>query len=513
MPPLIFEQERSFRPTVVGNGQLSTPSRRRESMYLFGKSFVAVACLALLAAEVASAAPPANDNFASAITIGATPYTDSKSTLEATNESGEPASNCASSSYSIWYKYTAPSTGSVIADTVGSSFDTVLTAMTGSTLATLAVRACNDDSSGLSSRMPFAVTAGTTYYIRVSGYSGARGSVTFHLSSVVAPQFTQCPASGTNSGCQFLITANNDETFTVSTDPNQGPLPDGYYESHLYGVQNNSGSPLCAINVHANGGFDLTSTYGLCDTNVTPHPAMCPFGPTLYEGPGVTLTPAVTNFGAVDFSPCIPDGSSAYFSLGGFTQTAYACAEDETCGPDYDNDGVIDSLDNCPSTSNPGQQNLDGDAYGDACDPVDNTLTVKGSIKQKKDGRYAVIKGRINQSETVADIPDATGGFHIDVYDSAFTGLSADIAFADCVATEKKITCETADGLTSLKIVLSAAAKFKVPYKLKIQDTQTSAPPFFQGPIYLYLNDGSAIQRLGQTTLECVAKPLSLGCK
>ncbi|MFN2376109.1 MAG: hypothetical protein ABR538_06210, partial [Candidatus Binatia bacterium] len=102
-------------------------------MNLFSRLSLAGVCFALVAAEIAQAAPPANDNFASAITIGGTPYTDSKSTTEATNEGGELASPCAGSSYSIWYKYTAPSTGSVIADTIGSNFDTVLTAFTGGT--------------------------------------------------------------------------------------------------------------------------------------------------------------------------------------------------------------------------------------------------------------------------------------------------------------------------------------------------------------------------------------------
>jgi len=37
--------------------------------------------------------------------------------------------------------------------------------------------------------------------------------------------------------------------------------------------------------------------------------------------------------------------------------------------PDADADGVPDTADNCPSNANSGQDNLDGDAAGDACDP------------------------------------------------------------------------------------------------------------------------------------------------
>ncbi len=36
---------------------------------------------------------------------------------------------------------------------------------------------------------------------------------------------------------------------------------------------------------------------------------------------------------------------------------------------DRDNDGIPNTSDNCPDNYNPGQQNADHDAYGDACDP------------------------------------------------------------------------------------------------------------------------------------------------
>ncbi|TLU64259.1 hypothetical protein FE810_11660 [Thalassotalea litorea] len=35
---------------------------------------------------------------------------------------------------------------------------------------------------------------------------------------------------------------------------------------------------------------------------------------------------------------------------------------------DTDGDGFVDGLDNCPAIANPGQENLDGDEYGDVCD-------------------------------------------------------------------------------------------------------------------------------------------------
>src|SRR5205085_6044850 len=62
---------------------------------------------------------------------------------------------------------------------------------------------------------------------------------------------------------------------------------------------------------------------------------------------------------------------------------------------DNDGDGVADASDNCPSDSNPGKRNTDGDSFGDACDSDrdddtvlnhrDNCPTVKNADGQAAD--------------------------------------------------------------------------------------------------------------------------------
>lgn len=128
-----------------------------------------------------------------------------------------------------------------------------------------------------------------------------------------APMFTQCPAIGSDTGCQLLITANPGGTFTVAFDPAQPPYEN--IEDALVGVQNSSGAPLASLSLtgpsgKAIFGFDGD---GLC--TVTPHPAGCPFGPTGYEGPGTSFSTTTGNTGTVMFTTPIPDGGSAYFSL------------------------------------------------------------------------------------------------------------------------------------------------------------------------------------------------------
>jgi len=60
-----------------------------------------------------------------------------------------------------------------------------------------------------------------------------------------------------------------------------------------------------------------------------------------------------------------------------YIEVASCCVGDGQAGGFYtlhvegdsDGDGVRGAADNCPSVANPGQENQDGDAYGDACDP------------------------------------------------------------------------------------------------------------------------------------------------
>ena len=127
-----------------------------------------------------SAPAPGNDACSGAIAL-ADGVSASGSTQWATND-GTASCGSSSTSPDVWFTYSTSGSGSVVIDTCGSSFDTVVSVYTGSCDALTQI-ACNDDNGsagpcpgGLTSYVAFTSTGGTTYRIRVAGYASATGS-------------------------------------------------------------------------------------------------------------------------------------------------------------------------------------------------------------------------------------------------------------------------------------------------------------------------------------------------
>ena len=112
-----------------------------------------------------------NDDFYSATEITAVPSVTTQNTAGTSLSLDDPAlTDCGLSTgdASVWYEYTAPADRSITFDTLGSNYDTQLGVFTG-TRGALTPVACNDNAgTGIQSRVTFATTAGTTYYIVVS---------------------------------------------------------------------------------------------------------------------------------------------------------------------------------------------------------------------------------------------------------------------------------------------------------------------------------------------------------
>ncbi len=137
---------------------------------------------------------PANDdllNAASLTTLPASPAT--VNTSQAGEQNGEPLDPSCSDfmGKTVWYRYAPTTDTSVTADTLGSTFDTVLVAYKGTSLADLVAVACDDDSGDATTRTsklaPLVARAGSTYWFQVGGYrqlmtnTAFSGTAAFHL--------------------------------------------------------------------------------------------------------------------------------------------------------------------------------------------------------------------------------------------------------------------------------------------------------------------------------------------
>lgn len=124
-----------------------------------------------------TAAPVGNDAFASAQVLDGPTGRVSGTNVAATKEPGEPNHADQPGGSSVWYAWTAPTSGPVVFDTCGTTLDTLLAAYTGSSLGALTPVASNDDvvDCGYASRIRFQAVAGTTYRLAVDGFAGRTG--------------------------------------------------------------------------------------------------------------------------------------------------------------------------------------------------------------------------------------------------------------------------------------------------------------------------------------------------
>ena len=164
-------------------------------------------------------APPANDNFPGT-TLSGLPISGTGSNVGATKQAGEPNHAGNSGGASVWYSWTAPSSGPVTVDTCESDFDTLLGVYTGAAVNSLTGVASNDDSCGTRSQVGFAATMGTTYRIAVDGSNGQTGNVDLDIASTPPPSPTFTPSSlafgdqqvGTTSFPQPVTIGNTGQT-------------------------------------------------------------------------------------------------------------------------------------------------------------------------------------------------------------------------------------------------------------------------------------------------------------
>jgi len=151
---------------------------------------------------------PGNDNFAARTTLSGSSNLIAGNNFNATAEIGELDILGKPASASVWYSWTAPSTGIATFRTIGTSFDTVLAVSTGTSLPSLVTLVANDDDGGFySSVVQFNATAGTAYNIAVAGYAGAVGRYNLMWTVQAVP-----------GGVPILVTSPSSQTLQAGTN-------------------------------------------------------------------------------------------------------------------------------------------------------------------------------------------------------------------------------------------------------------------------------------------------------
>ena len=170
----------------------------------------------------------ANDNFADALTLTGDSGQTSGDNTGFSKESGEPDHPADPGGKSAWWKWTAPSDGTVVFNTFGSVFDTILAVYTGDAVDQLTELDANDDAEGdLQSEVGLFVNSGTVYYILVDGYDAESGEIVLNWSFEVFSASGQSPDNLINT--TVFVTEDGDveemtfgdTTFTI-IDPVNG---------------------------------------------------------------------------------------------------------------------------------------------------------------------------------------------------------------------------------------------------------------------------------------------------
>ncbi|HVP12180.1 MAG TPA: hypothetical protein VMV94_13465 [Phycisphaerae bacterium] len=237
--------------------------------------------------------PPPNDACANAIVAcPGTVYTGS--TADATVD-GTASCGSSSSTPDVWYRYTPGSSGSAIFSLCGSgtTYDSVLSVHTGPCPGTTEV-GCDDDtgcgSSGGPSQVTATVTGGTTYLVRISGYSSHTGTYSLTITGPACGATETIPP--TPDPMSFAVdpapagTTSISMTATTATDADSPPVQ--YFFDFVSGGTGGTDSGWQSGTAYTDTGLTANTAYTYrvkARDNAVPNP-----NETAYSGEVTTAT-------------------------------------------------------------------------------------------------------------------------------------------------------------------------------------------------------------------------------
>jgi hypothetical protein len=173
--------------------------------------------------------------------------------------------------FDVWFVYGATATGLITVSTCpptgfapGSLNDTVLTVFDGSTCPPTAMLSCNDDACGSWSSTTAPVTAGGSYFIRVSGFVGSTG--TFYVN--VQPPATPITNDECTSPVALSLGTNGPYSNSTATSSPGVAATCGAFLSPGYRDVWFSYTPTCSgaitVNTGCNGFDTVLTAYTAC---------------------------------------------------------------------------------------------------------------------------------------------------------------------------------------------------------------------------------------------------------
>jgi len=221
---------------------------------------------------------PINDNFVDSIELSGASVSTTGTNVGATGEINEPSQS--GNTDSVWWSWTAPSSGLFAIDTNGSNYDTYLSVFTGNAVNSLTTIAQNDDGGiGLQSEVLLNAIAGETYHIAVDGWSSSEGLIDLNINAVQQPVNDNFADRIRVTGASVAVEGTNEYATGETGEPGQsGELNSSWwtwrapadgvvtidtngsnYDTYLSAFTGNAVDGLTTVSQNDDGGIGLQS--------------------------------------------------------------------------------------------------------------------------------------------------------------------------------------------------------------------------------------------------------------